>query len=76
VAHLKPPKFAHYLTLGELSVKIGRDPSRIRALEREGRLPEAKRAQVGKLPVRLYSPEQVVEIERIFKEMRPGRPRA
>jgi hypothetical protein len=68
----KPPKFQHYLTLGELEQELGKDRSWIRLLEREGRLPEPKRVQYGGLSIRLYSPEQVEECRRIFATHRVG----
>jgi hypothetical protein len=71
----KPEKFAHYLTLGELADHVERNRDYMRRLERQGRLPEAKRHKVGKLSIRLYSPAQVREIETIFSRMRRGRPR-
>lgn len=75
VAYLKPLKFKTYLTLSELSKKVGRDPSWIRALERDGRIPKAARVKRGELQVRLWSPEQASEIETIIAQHRPGRPR-
>lgn len=74
-AHLKPDKFRNYLTLGELARKVKKDPSWIRKLEAQGRIPEAVRHKLGKLEVRLYSPAACIEIESIFSGMRPGRPR-
>lgn len=74
-AQFKPPKFAHYLTLGELSAHVGKDRDYMRRLERQDRLPIPTRHKMGKLSVRLYSPAQVREVEEIFKSMRRGRPR-
>jgi hypothetical protein len=56
----------------ELARLIGRDPTRIRKLEREGKIPTAKRVQCGKLSVRLFSPMQVAEIQEIIPTLRPG----
>lgn len=75
VGHLKPEKFRDYLTVAEVARKVGRDVSRIKALEREDRLPKPVRHKVGKLEVRLYSPAAVEEIETIFRGLKPGRPR-
>ena len=75
VTYLKPLKFRDYLTLSELSKRVGRDPSWIRSLERDGRIPKASRVKRGELQVRLWSPEQAEEIEEIISHHRPGRPR-
>ena len=61
------------MTIGELSVKVDKGRLWLRKLEREGRIPEAKRHRVGKITIRLFSPAQVEEIERILSTMRPGR---
>jgi hypothetical protein len=71
---MKPPRFKDYFTLSELCVEVGRDPSWIRKLEADGKIPKAKRVQRGKLSIRLWSPAQVDEIDQILSEMRPGRP--
>lgn len=75
VKHLKPDKFQHYLTIGELARIVKKDVSWIRKLEREGRVPEGTRHKIGSIEIRLYSPAQVQEIKEIFSMMRPGRPR-
>lgn len=75
VDHLKPDKFKDYSTLGELSFMLGKDRDWIRKLERQDRLPKAKRVKIGEIEIRLYSPAQVEEIKQIFNRMRPGRPR-
>ena len=75
VNYLKPLKFRDYLTLSELSKLVERDPSWIRALERDGRIPKASRVKRGELQVRLWSPEQAEEIAEIISHHRPGRPR-
>jgi hypothetical protein len=75
VAGLKPARFADYLTLGELSVKVNKDKDWLRKLERRGTIPPGIRHRVGKIEVRLYPPSRVREIEAILKTLRPGRPR-
>ena len=71
---LKPAKFSEHVTISELSRIVKREVSWLRQLEREGRIPKASRVQRGQLSVRLWSPEQVEEIEEILSEMKPGRP--
>lgn len=75
VAHLKPARFQHYLTIGELARQVDRDVSWLKKLEREGRIPEGIRHTLGQIEVRLYSPARVQEITRILSTLRPGRPR-
>ena len=75
VDHLKPPKFKHYLTLGELSRRVKKDRDWIRRLEREGRIPEGIRHRVAGQQIRLYPPARVREIEEFFSNQRPGRPK-
>lgn len=71
----KPEKFQHYLTVSELAEFVGRDASRIRKLEKAGKIPEASRVQCGNIAVRLWSPEQASEIRWLFENaIRPGRP--
>jgi len=72
---LKPRKFQNHMTIAELARYVKRDISRIRQLEREGRIPEAIRVKRGQNMVRLWSPDQCVEILNIVSELRPGRPR-
>jgi hypothetical protein len=72
--YLKPKKFQNYLTLSELAERVQRDPSWIRILEREERIPKAQRFQRGQISIRLWSPAQAEEIERIIATHRPGRP--
>lgn len=74
VDYLKPKDFKHFLTLAEVAEKVGRDPSWIRLLEKDDRIPKAKRVKRGKVEVRLWSPEQVDEIETILAGHHPGRP--
>jgi hypothetical protein len=74
--YFKPPKFKEYLTLAELCEQIGKDPSWIRVLEAQGRIPKAIRVKRGKLDIRLWSPAQADEIAVIIGKHRPGRPRS
>lgn len=75
VNYFKPRGRKDYLTLTELSIKVQRDPSWLRHLERIGRIPKAARVKRGKLLIRLWSPEQADEIERIISTHRVGRPK-
>jgi len=75
-SYLKPKKFQDYLTLSELAEKVQRDPSWIRLLEKEDRIPKAVRVKRGQISIRLWSPAQVEECERIIATHRPGRPRS
>jgi hypothetical protein len=73
----KPEQLAHYLTMAELCREVGRDRSRIIQLEREAALGKIKfpvpvRVKVGRLQVRLYSPEDVSIIRSWFKNAKPG----
>jgi hypothetical protein len=74
VNYFKPKKFLSYMTLSELSEHVGKDPSWIRFLEKEGRIPRAQRVQRGKLSIRLWSPEQADEIISILETHQVGRP--
>jgi hypothetical protein len=74
LSYLKPKKFRNHVTLIELSRIVNRDPSRIRQLEREERIPVPARITRGTLEIRLWSPAQVEEIKEIFENMKPGRP--
>lgn len=73
VSSLKPERFQNHLTLTEVVRLVKRDPSWIKRLEREGRIPKA--ARFGKLRTRLWSPDQVKEIQNVIANSRPGRPR-
>ena len=75
LSYLRPEGCDWHHTIGEVASTFGRDVTYIRKLEREGRIPQALRHQLGKLSIRLWSPEQVVLIENILAGMRPGRPR-
>ena len=74
VSWMKPDGFKHYFTLKEVSLAVKREPSWLRKLEKDDRIPTAKRVQVGQLSVRLWSPRQVEEIQQIISKMRRGRP--
>lgn len=75
VDYLKPPRFKEHLTLMEVCERVEKDPSWIRLLEKEGRIPKAVRVKRGQISIRLWSPEQVTEIEGIIAQHRPGRPK-
>lgn len=70
----KPEGFKDYLTRHELCELVDRDRTRIRELERKGKLPLPIRVKVGKVMVRLYSPEHVANVVAFF-EARPKRRR-
>jgi hypothetical protein len=74
VTFMKPKGHEKWLTITELSVKVGKDISWLRKLERENRIPKAKRFKHGELKVRLWSPLQVKEITQILSTLRRGRP--
>jgi hypothetical protein len=71
----KPEQYKHYLTLGEVAEIVSRDRSRIRRLESAGRIAAPIRVKVGRIKVRLYSPEEVAIIVTLFKNAKPGRPK-
>lgn len=73
--YFKREKFMDYLTLGELAIEVGKDPSWIKKLERDGRLPKPKRVRRGALHIRMYSQYDVELIREFFDEMKPGKPR-
>lgn len=73
--YLKPKKFQDYLTLSELAERVQRDPSWLRLLEKDDRIPKAIRVRRGQISIRLWSPAQAEEVERIIASHRPGRPR-
>lgn len=72
---VKPEGREDYLTLSEVCSKLKRDPSWIRHLEKEGRIPLAHRVRMGTLRIRLWSPAQVEEIQEVLSRMKRGRPR-
>lgn len=75
MSYLKPRKFQAYLTLSELALFVPVDPTWLKRLEAEGRIPQAQRVKMGKLKVRLWSPEQAEEIKRIIDGHKMGRPK-
>jgi hypothetical protein len=75
VTFMKPTGHEDWLTISELSVKTKKDISWLRRLERAKRIPKAKRFKHGQLQIRLWSPLQANEIERIMKTLKPGRPK-
>lgn len=70
----KPKDKKHFLTLSEMCELVERDPSWIRLLERQGRIPRAARVKRGRIEIRLWSPAQAQEIQDIIATHRPGRP--
>lgn len=70
----KPEGFEDHLTMAELCARVSRSRDRIEQLEKEGRIPVPIRAKVGRLKVRLYSPEQADMIEEHFRNAKPGNP--
>lgn len=74
--YIKPTKFQDHYTITELSRHVRRDPSWLKRLERDGRIPTAARVQFGELSIRLWSPNQVDEIAEILSKMKVGRPPA
>jgi hypothetical protein len=75
VSWIKPEAFQDHFTIHEVAREVNKDPTWIRRLEARGRLPKAARVQVGKLAVRLWSPDQVTEIAEIFENMKEGYPK-
>jgi hypothetical protein len=63
----KPKDKQDWLTMTELARKVGRDVSWLRRMDRQGQLPKAARAKVGRLSVRLYSPKQADQILQMFR---------
>jgi hypothetical protein len=74
LSFLKSKKFQNHMTIAELARYVKRDPSRIRQLERQDRIPKAVRVRRGQNEVRLWSPAQCDEILEIVNSLRPGRP--
>lgn len=69
----KPDNLLDHLTAGEVGMKVGRTKTRILQLERAGVFPKPIMVKVGRLRVRLYSPEEVAKIDEHFKNARAGR---
>ena len=74
VNYLKPEKFQDWMTITEVARAVDRDISWIRKLEADGKIPPAKRVPRGQLSIRLWSPEDVQDIQTVLSQMRPGRP--
>lgn len=74
MAFVKPEGREDYMTLVEVCAMLKRDPSWIRQLEKEGRIPKAHRVRMGTLRIRLWSPRQVEEIQEVLSKMKRGRP--
>lgn len=74
LGYFKPPRFKNHMTLAEMAEFIPCDPSWLRWLEREGRIPKAARVKRGKLSIRLWSPAQANEIKEIISNHKVGRP--
>ena len=74
LAYMKPERYQYYFTLAEVSREVMRDPSWLRRLEKEDRIPQAHRVKFGSLLVRLWSPGQVDEIKQVISQMKRGRP--
>jgi len=74
MSYMKPDRFQAYFTLSEVSRHVSKDPSWLRKLEREGRIPKAHRVNFGSIPIRLWSPKQVEEISYVISQMQRGRP--
>lgn len=70
----KPEGFKSYRTIQEVATIVQRSTDRIKQLEKAGRLPKPIRVKVGRLAVRLYSPDQVRKIKTHFKNAKPGNP--
>jgi len=68
----KPEGFEDYFTTAELCRAVRRDRSRIFRYEKEGLIPSPVRVKVGRLKVRLYSPQEVRQIADFFKNLKPG----
>lgn len=71
----KPKGFENYLTINELCQVVNRTRSRIQQLERQGRILAPIRVKIGRLSVRLYSPEDVEQLKHHFATVKSGRPR-
>ena len=70
----KPAGFKKHKTIQEVATLVQRSTDRIKQLEKLGRLPKPIRVKVGRLKVRLYSPEEVKVIKVHFKNAKPGNP--
>lgn len=70
---VKPKGFEQHLTVLEVARIVNRDRSALARAEKTGRIPRPVRVKVGRLQVRLYSPEEVEKIKQHFANVRPGR---
>lgn len=70
---VKPKGFEHHLTVLEVARIVNRDRSALARAEKLGRIPKPVRVKVGRLQVRLYSPEEVEKIKEHFVTVKPGR---
>lgn len=73
--YFKPRNQKDGLTLSEMARFIGCDPSWLRKLEAQGRIPKAARVKRGKLDVRVWTKAQANEIKGIIARHHPGRPK-
>src|ERR1044072_3107492 len=71
VTHFKTKRFPEHMTVMEVARAVNRDRSWILKLEKDGRIPKARRVQAGDISVRLWSPEQVEEIKSVLEKMKP-----
>lgn len=62
----KPANMRDHLTITELARAVNRTVSRIKQAERAGLIPAPVRVNVGRLPIRLYSPTEVRKIKAHF----------
>lgn len=65
---MKPERFQHYKTLGELAEALHVDPKTLRRLEKAGITPEPQRVSRGRITIRLFSPENEADIAQILQK--------
>jgi len=63
----KPANMQHYKTVQEVATLVKRDRSRLMQLERAGVIAKPVMVKVGRLRVRLYSPQEVAKIIKHFE---------
>ena len=68
----KPASMRNHKTVQELADLVSRSTSSIYKAERQGRIPKPVRVKVGRLKVRLYSPEECAKIKQHFDTVRSG----
>lgn len=73
--YFKPRNMKDGLTLAEMARFVGCDPSWLRKLEAQNRIPKAARVKRGKLDVRIWTKPQANEIKKIIAQHHPGRPK-